>query len=188
MPLRVFDSMGSAHLFDIVRAIYYAVDHGADVINMSFSMPEPSLELQRAVQYARSHGVICVASAGNHGQSVQTYPAGYSASVGVAATDLDDQLSEFSNYGNALVDLAAPGSGVVSTYPGGVFGAGWGTSFSAPLVAGTLALIHDLHGGDIAAFQAAVHDLRQGSVTLQELAGDIGSGRLSVLNTVLGAN
>ncbi len=187
MPLRVFNGSGSAHLFDIVRAIYWAVDHGADVINMSFSMPESSTELKRAVQYARSHGVICVASAGNQGESALVYPAAYAASVGVAATTAGDQLSEFSNHGNALVELAAPGSGVVSTYPGGVFGAGWGTSFSAPLVAGTLALIHAQHGGDAAAFQAAVHDLNQGSVAIQELAGDIGSGRLDVLGTVLEA-
>ncbi len=188
MPLRVFDSLGSAHLFDIVRAIYYAVDHGADVINMSFSMPGHSTELKRAVQYARSHGVVCVAAAGNRGERTLVYPAAFAASVGVAAIDLDEELSPFSNYGSALVELAAPGSGVVSTYPGGVFGAGWGTSFSAPLVAGTLALIHHLHGGDAAAFQAAVHDLNQGSVMFPALAGDVGSGRLDVLGTVLAAD
>ena len=188
MPLRVFDSSGSAHLFDVIRAIYYAVDHGADVINMSFSMPAHSIELQRAVQYARAHGVACVAAAGNEGERLQVYPAAYPASVGVAASTLDDQLSEFTNYGNALVELAAPGAGVVSTYPGGVFGAGWGTSFSAPLVAGTLALIQHLHdGGDVAAFQGLVQDLSQGSVTIPGLEGDIGSGRLSALATVQAA-
>ena len=188
MPLRVFDSMGSAHLFDIVRAIYYAVDQGADVINMSFSMPGSTSELRRAVQYARSQGVVCVAAAGNGGELTQVYPAAFPASVGVAATDLDDRLSPFSNYGSALVELAAPGSGVVSTYPGGVFGAGWGTSFSAPLVAGTLALIHQQHGGGTAAFQGAAQDLRQGSVLIQDLAGEVGSGRLDVLGTVLQAD
>ncbi len=188
MPLRVFNGSGSAHLFDIIRAIYYAVDHGAGVINMSFSMPEDSAELKRAVKYARSRGVVCVASAGNQGENAVVYPAAYSASVGVAATTLDDQLSDFSNYGSSLVDLAAPGSGIVSTYPGGVFGAGWGTSFSAPLVAGAVALIHSLNsGGDAAAFQGLVHDLRQGSVTIQDLAGDVGSGRLDVLGTVSAA-
>ena len=184
MPLRVFDSVGSAHVFDIIRAIYYAVDHGADVINMSFSVSEPSIELRRAVQYARSQGVVCVASAGNGGEQTQVFPAAWPSSVGVAATDLEDGLSEFSNYGSALVELAAPGSGVISTYPGGAYGAGWGTSFSAPLVAGAAALIRHLHpGGDIAAFQGLVHDLAQGSVEIQELAGDIGSGRLDVLAT-----
>ncbi len=185
MPLRVFDSTGSAHVFDIIRAIYYAVDHGAGVINMSFSVPEPSLELRRAVQYARSHGVVCVAAAGNGGERTQVYPAAWQASVGVAATDLEDALSEFSNYGSNLVELSAPGSGVVSTYPGGVFGAGWGTSFSAPLVSGTAALIRHRHpGGDTAAFQGLIQELAQGAVAIQDLAGDIGSGRLDVAATV----
>ncbi len=185
MPLRVFDSVGSAHVFDIIRAIYYAVDHGADVINMSFSVSEPSLELRRAVQYARSRGVVCIAAAGNGGERTLVYPAAWQAAVGVAATDLEDGLSEFSNYGSATVELAAPGSGVVSTYPGGTFGAGWGTSFSAPLVAGAAALIRHRHpGGDSAAFQSLVLDLAQGAVAIQDLAGDIGSGRLDVAATV----
>ncbi len=189
MPLRVFDAGGSAHLFDVIRAIYWAVDHGAGVINMSFSLPGHSVELQRAIGYARSHGVVCVAAAGNQGIHAQVYPAAFAAGVGVAATTHDDELSVFSNYGSSLVDLAAPGSGVVSTYPGGLYGAGWGTSFSAPLVAGAAALIRHHHdSGNVAAFQGLVHDLRQGSVAIQELAGDVGSGRLDALATVLAAD
>ena len=184
MPLRVFNSSGQAHLFDIVRAIYFAVDHGANVINMSFSMPDSSSELQRAIQYARSQGVVCVAAAGNHGEHVQVYPAKYPAAVGVAATTVDDALSDFSNFGSDLVDLAAPGAGIVSTYPGGVFAAGWGTSFSAPWVAGVAALIHS-QGGDVAAFQSTTQAMSQGSVQIQALAGHIGSGRLDALDTVL---
>ncbi|MCP3961404.1 MAG: S8 family serine peptidase [bacterium] len=185
MPLRTFNASGAGHLFDVVRAVYYAVDHGADVINMSFSVPESSKELKRAIQYARSRGVVCVASAGNQAEQTLVYPAGYSGTVGVAATTLDDQLSEFSNHGSALVALAAPGSGIVSTFPGGLFAAGWGTSFSAPLVSGAVALSHPLEpDGNTAAFQGLVHGLDQGSVQIQELAGAIGSGRLDVLATV----
>ena len=188
MPLRVFDGSGSANLFDIVHAVYYAVEHGAEVINMSFSMPEHSSELQRALQYARSQGVVCVAAAGNEGERTHVYPAAFGSTVGVAATDLDDQLSVFSSYGSALVDLAAPGSGIVSTYPGGLFAAGWGTSFSAPLVAGTAALIRHRYlvenGGTV---PQLTHDLEQGAVVLQDLAGDVGSGRLDMLATVQSA-
>ena len=173
----------------IARAHQYVIESGADIMNMSFSVPGHSVELQRAIQYARSRGVVCVAAAGNQGESTLVYPAGFAAGVGVAATTLGDELSEFSNHGNALVDLAAPGAGVVSTYPGGVFGAGWGTSFSAPLVAGTAALIRHHHaGGDIAAFEGLVHDLRSGSVAIQDLAGDVGSGRLDIQATVLAAS
>ncbi len=188
MPLRVFDGAGSGHVFDVVRAIYFAVDHGADVISMSFSISEPSQELHRAVQYARSHGVVCVAAAGNQSEQTQVYPAAYSDSVGVASTTLDDELSDFSNYGSALVKLAAPGSAIVSTYPGGHFAVSWGTSFSTPFVAGTIALIRARYpGGDTPAFHHMVQDLTQGSESISGLGGDIGSGRLDVLATVLQA-
>ena len=188
MPLRAFNSRGAAHLFDVLRAIYYAVDHGADIINMSFSIPESSQELRRAIQYARSQGVTCVASAGNDGERLDVFPAKYHAVIGVAATTLDDTLSEFSNFGAELVVLAAPGEGVVSTFPGGLFAAGWGTSFSSPWVAGTVALIHHLStSGSSAPLQSLLHDVRQGSQHLPTLAGEIGSGRLDVLGTVLAA-
>ncbi len=189
MPLRVFNGSGSAHLFDIIRAIYYAVDHGADVINMSFSMEQGSRELRNAIRYAREQGVVCVAAAGNDGEPAHVYPAMLSSSIGVAATTLDDELSDFSNYGSALVDLAAPGAGIVTTYPGGVFAAGWGTSFSAPFVAGAAALIRDSYpSGGMSALIELKQDLRQGSLAIQPLAGDIGSGRLDVLGAVLEAN
>src|SRR5207253_1207793 len=67
MPLKAFEADGTAHLFDILRAIYYAVDHGAKVINMSFSTEQRSAEMKRAINYAVSRGVICVSSAGNNG-------------------------------------------------------------------------------------------------------------------------
>ncbi len=191
MPLRVFNGSGSAHLFDIIRAIYYAVDHGANVINMSFSMDQGSRELRNAIRYAREHGVVCVAAAGNDGEPAQVYPAMLPATVGVAATTLDDELSEFSNYGSALVDLAAPGSGIVTTYPGGVFAAGWGTSFSAPFVAGTAALIRDSYPTNNDDHTTATQlrlDLKHGSVRSEPLGGTIGSGRLDVLGAVLEAN
>src|SRR3989454_9836306 len=67
MPLIAFEADCTAHLFDILRAIYHAVDHGAQVINMSFSTEQGSAEMKRAINYAASHGVVCVSSAGNNG-------------------------------------------------------------------------------------------------------------------------
>ena len=141
MPLRVFDGEGRASIHDVIRAIEYAVDHGATVINMSFSYESYSEELMRTVKYAKKQGVICVASAGNDGQEVLTYPAALGYAFGVAATDLDDAISDFSNRGDDLVTLAAPGEHVITAYPGGGWASVAGTSFAAPWVAGAAALI-----------------------------------------------
>lgn len=185
MPLRVFDGSGQGHVFDIVRAIYHAVDHGADVINMSFSVGQGSQELRRAIQYARLHGVVCVAAAGNQGDNSLIYPAAYPDVISVASLE-GEELTLFSNYGSNIVELGAPGSGVISAFPGGLYGAGWGTSFSAPLVAGTVALlVHGYPDKTIATIQSMENDLRQGSEELESLAGLIGSGRLDALGTVL---
>ena len=188
MPIRVFDGEGKGHVFDIVRAIYWAVDHGADIINMSFSFSESSRELFEAVEYARAHGVVCVAAAGNQGEKSKVYPAAYASTLGIASTTLEDELSGFSNYGSQLVAMAAPGSSVISSYPGDHYAAGWGTSFSAPLTAGALALIIDTarkNGSDLSKFQERVNALKAGAEPLEVLAGEIGSGRLDMLKTLL---
>ncbi len=138
MPLRAFDGAGVASLSNIVRAIYWAVDNGADVINMSFSTDANSEELTRAINYAKKNKVACVSSAGNAGSEELTYPAAFGTTLGVASVDLDGNLSPFSSFGPDLVSLAAPGEGVITAFPGGGYGAAWGTSFSAPLVAGSL--------------------------------------------------
>src|SRR5260370_36162338 len=67
--------------------------------------------------------------------------------MGVAATANDDTLSSFSNYGQPPVWVGAPGEGIVTTYPYGTYAAGWGTSFSAPFVSGTVALMRSLSPG-----------------------------------------
>lgn len=188
MPLRVFNGSGSAHLYDIVDAIYYAVDHGADVINMSFSMAEPSKELKRALKYARQHGVVTVAAAGNEGDQATVYPAAFGRSVGVASTSETDQLSEFSNYGTSLVKLAAPGEGIISAFPGDHYAAGWGTSFATPLVTGTVALLYPLYGieDDPERLHELLNALYKGSERL-EIGNLIGRGRLDSLGSFLEA-
>ena len=188
MPLRVFGPNGQAHLFDVVRAIYYAVDHGADVINMSFSMDGLSPELRRAVQYATKNGVVCVSSAGNQGERALVYPAAMAQVIGVASVDDADRLAEFSNYGSGLVSIAAPGNGIISAYPGGLYGAGWGTSFSTPLVAGAVALLrHHYTTTGTATVQEMRQVLEEGSEPLTELVELTGEGRLDVLGTLLAA-
>jgi subtilisin family serine protease len=141
LPLKAFQASGTGYNSDILRAIYYAVAHGAKVINMSFNYTTSSQQLANAVNYATASGVICVAAAGNSGEQAIVYPAALKGVIDVASTSNQDTQSTFSNYGAPPVWLAAPGEGVMTTYPYGTYAAGWGTSFSTPLVAGTAALM-----------------------------------------------
>jgi hypothetical protein len=144
MPLKAFKADGTATTFDIERAIYYAVEHGAKVINMSFSSVMTSTELVHAIDYATSHGVICLASAGNSGRSAVVFPAGYRNVMAIGSTSLTDQRSNFSNYGDHLVQFAAPGETLITLYPGRRYAAVSGTSFSTAAVAGAAGLLSQL--------------------------------------------
>ena len=106
---------------------------------MSFELTQISDALMKAINYADRHGVICVASAGNDGQSGLVYPAAFGNVIGVASVDQQDEQSSFSNFGPDLVQVAAPGEALITTYPGNHYAAAWGTSFSSALIAGTVA-------------------------------------------------
>ena len=146
MPLKAFHADGTAYSSDILRAIYYGVKNGADVMNMSFNYTTNSPELAKAIRYANSQGVVLVASAGNDGQRTVTYPGGFAGVIDVASTDNNDVQSTFTNYGAPPVWMTAPGEGIVTLYPWNTYAAGWGTSFSTPLVAGSAALMLGTHG------------------------------------------
>lgn len=147
MPLKAFHPDGTGDLADILSAIYYAVQNHVNVINMSFDLTTSSTELTSAINYASSHNVICVASSGNDGKQEIVYPAALKGVMGVASTNDFDQRSTFSNYGNQVVWVAAPGENIVTTYPFGTYAATSGTSFSSPFVAGTAALVLNLKPG-----------------------------------------
>ena len=147
MPLKAFHANGTGYDSDVLRAIYYAVAHGANVLNMSFEYSSYSAELARAIQYAHSKGVVTIASAGNDGERTVVYPSGLPGVVDVASTSDADVQSTFTNYGAPPVWLAAPGEGIMTTYPWGTYAAGWGTSFSTPLVSGAAAAMLGTNGG-----------------------------------------
>jgi len=176
MPLKAFKSDGSANLSDIIRAVYYAADHGANVISMSFDTETASPDLKKAIAYAQSKGAICVAAAGNEGDQELTYPAGFSGVIGVGSTTATDGRSVFSNYSVPSVFMAAPGEALITTYPGNNYAAAWGTSFSTALVTGTVALMYQTAGA--LALGTATDALEQGHPLPASLG--LGDSRLDV--------
>jgi subtilisin family serine protease len=141
IPIKAFDAYGFTTTFTITSAVYEAISLGADVVNMSFSTKQHSDALKHAIDAAKHAGISVVVSVGNNeSDAVSFYPAAYGNVWGVAATDLQDHLAGFSDYGGHVA-VTAPGAFVVSTAPGGHYAAAWGTSFSAPMVAGAIAVL-----------------------------------------------
>jgi subtilisin family serine protease len=179
MPLKAFHADGQGYTSDILRAIYYATWKGAKVLNMSFSSPTSSPEIGRALYYATSKGLVSVASVGNDGSASLVYPAALDKVMGVASTSNDDVRSTFSNYGAAQVWVAAPGEGIITTYPWSSYAAGWGTSFSTPFVSGAAALLVGMQS-------TADYGLVSWAVShAHPLTSDLGYGRLDLYQAVL---
>ena len=146
LPVRVMNADGSGSLFNVVRGLHWAVANHARVINLSLGTTESSGILREAISDAREAGAVIVSSAGNAGGDVRDFPAGFSETVSVAAVDDRDQKAPFSNFGSHI-RLAAPGTAIVSTFPGGDFAAWSGTSFASPFVAGAAALVCAVNPG-----------------------------------------
>jgi serine protease len=145
LPIRALDADGAGYMSDTATGIVYATDHGADVINMSLGGTESSAAVSNAISYARSKGVVVVAAAGNSraNGSPTSYPAADDGVIAVASTTSDDVYSSFSNRGD-YIDVAAPGSAIISTYPqasGSAYVSMSGTSMAAPHVAAIAALL-----------------------------------------------
>lgn len=144
MPLKFLNGVGVGTTSNAIRAIYYAVNNGASILNNSWGGSSYSTALAEAVTYTYSKGALFVAAAGNsaiNNDSSPTYPASYDVPnvMSVAATTDYDYLASFSNFGSGTVHLGSPGVYILSTIPSNAFGTSSGTSMAAPFVAGTAA-------------------------------------------------
>lgn len=139
MPVQVFGTSGGASWSTIIKAINYAVDNGAQVINMSLGGMSGSPLVQQAIDRATEKGIIVVASAGNHGTEAPAYPASYQGVISVAASNEEGKKAGFSAYGST-VDITAPGDTMRLLSHGGTR-MSQGTSFSAPFITGMLAML-----------------------------------------------
>lgn len=146
LPLRALGLDGSADVLSVVRAIDWAVAKGANVINLSLGSRERSDIIQAAIDRATKAGVAVMASVGNDGEQRLNFPAADAANgasdeltVSVGSVAPNDLKSDFSNYAKAM-ELVAPGEDVFGPAPGGKLAAWSGTSMSAPMASGAVAL------------------------------------------------
>ena len=144
MPVRVLDARGFGTLAKIIAGMSYAVDNGADIVNLSLGSNQLSRSESRFIR--DSDETLFVTAAGNAGSdndSFGTYPCSYPRAniLCVAATDNKDALVAWSNYGERAVDLAAPGHQILSTIPASRYEYYSGTSMATPVVAGAAALV-----------------------------------------------
>ncbi|HON07973.1 MAG TPA: S8 family peptidase, partial [Verrucomicrobiota bacterium] len=147
MSLKFIDSTNNGYLSDAVECINYAINKGAKIINASWGSTNYSSTLQTAFNKARSAGIIVVVSSGNDSRNndiTPSYPASYNLDniISVLATDFNDEIADYSNYGATSVDVGAPGSSIISTFflndSSYIYLSG--TSMSSPHVAGICAL------------------------------------------------
>ena len=213
MSLRVLDNNGEGRTDKVVEAVNYAVEHGADIINLSFVGFGKSVNLEAAIKKAHDKGIIVVAAAGNEQGQGEGYfldetpmypachdgPQGENWVLGVAATDALDQKATFSSYGFKCVDIAAPGVSVYSTsvfapdqqYDGVPFnkyyeGYWAGTSMAVPMVSGAVALIKSVNPSlsKRNVYKALLEKSDNISRLNQEYLGRLGAGRLNVRASV----
>lgn len=175
--IRAFDATGNAEEANIASAIVYAAAMKVNVLNMSFGDVTDSPLMRDAVAYAQEGGCVLIASAGNSGAVSRQYPASYSGVIVVGSTNAYDLRSPFSSTG-ALLTCSAPGQTIVTTAVGSRYRTVSGTSFSAPYVSATAALLLQRHPTITA--EEIRGTLMATSVDLGEPGWDLlyGSGRI----------
>lgn len=186
MALKVQDSRGIGYTSSIIKAINYVTmmrrDHGINIVAVNASWEAAagfSVVVQEAIRAVGNAGVTFVAAAGNqasNNDAIPHYPGNYRLPnvIAVAALSTTNTLASMSNYGGTTVDLAAPGSLIQSTFPGGAYGILSGTSMAAPQVTGVVALLAAVKPGiTVAEVRAAI----LGTTTpVASLAGKVAAG------------
>ena len=141
LPIRSFNSDGIGTTFSAAKGIHWAIDNGADLINMSFGLETYTEVLSTACSTAVEIGLVLIASSGNNGLQQPIYPAALQNVIAVSAVDTVEFIADFSNYGTFL-DLSAPGVNIYSSLAGDYEWGWWsGTSFSSAIVSGVAALV-----------------------------------------------
>ncbi|OAQ54103.1 halolysin [Natrinema mahii] len=181
LSVRALDADGVGSLSDIADAIQWAADADADVVNLSLGVDGSYETLTAACEYAADRGVLLVGAAGNDGSDRVYSPAAEDSVVAVAAVDDDDSIAAFSNTGPEI-ELAAPGSRIVSSTTGGDYGRMSGTSMAAPVVAGVAGLALSAHP-DLSRSQLRDH-LRETAVDLGLADDQQGYGRVDAAAAV----
>jgi subtilisin family serine protease len=139
LPVKVLNSDGEGDTVSVVKGILYAVDNGADIINLSLGIKTKVELIAQAIDYAKSKGVFVVTASGNDNENSDDFSPAGDGGYTVAAMNYNYKKASFSDYGNS-VKVAAPGVKILSTVPGG-YEAWDGTSMAAPVVSGIAAML-----------------------------------------------
>lgn len=203
MPVRILNNLGSGQSDNARKALRYAVEQGADIVNLSFVGFQLDSQFRQVIEDANRAGVLIVAAVGNQGEGgldineKPVFPACFRANdqsdtvIGVAATTHEDKKAAFSNYGSNCTDISAPGEGIFGLsyhqperegFEEPYSGYWDGTSIASPIIAGSAAL---LLGAYSDATPRQVKEILQLSVdpvvrTEGYESGDLGSGRVNI--------
>lgn len=212
MGLKALNGLGHGTTLDVVKAILYAKENGADVINMSFVGHLSDDILKATIKDAYDAGIVIVAAVGNDGGTeteglgdldvtplfpgcIDEKVAGKNWILGVASVDGNDRRSDFSSVGKTCVDLVAPGENIFSTQIWNrsvetldqPYSGGWnGTSFAAPMVSGAAALVKNYAPGlsvkEI--YDYIIYNSDSVVANNQDVIGKLGFGRLNIEETL----
>ncbi|MBI9008485.1 MAG: S8 family serine peptidase [Tenericutes bacterium] len=153
---------------DLIEAIYYAIEQGADIINLSLGSNYANPQTEEAIKAATQSGIVVVGASGNEGTDELMYPASFEECISVGAVDEDMEIAIYSSFNDA-VDLTAPGSDIITTSMNSGYVMGSGTSFAAPHVSGIIALYMSLYPN------ATINEIKQ---KLYATALDLGDNSL----------